>query len=120
VVWVGVGFEGPELSPPMDVQQTIDRLCRNYGVARSFGERVRPLIERASACEPEKRARLLGLVERSFAEEALRAEKKRAQKLTKREFSALKAVADTLHAWDPPSWFEDWSSRPGEQGNPSS
>ncbi len=95
----------------MNVDQTLDQLCATYGVSASFGERLRPLLQRASTSPPEKRERLIGLVERSFAEEARRvapSPKRIANQLSDAERTVLRTVADILHAWDPPARFKNW------------
>jgi len=94
----------------MDVNQTIEELCATYGVPRAFGERVRPLIERAFEVPPPKRDRLLQLVERSFAEEARLSPRTPPMKsrLTPQEISTLKTVAGILHGWSPPVWLSVW------------
>ena len=98
----------------MNVEHTIDQLCRTYGVARKFGERLRPLLERASECPDAKRERLMALVERSFAEERRRIDARPqgvAARLSAPERKVLTTVAGILHGWDPPDWAKGWPTR---------
>ena len=107
-----------------NAQQRIAQLCNDYGVKQSFGSRLRPLVERALECDEEKRARLLGLVERSFAEEASRKSQiAESLPLTEAELEVLSTVGRILHDWMPPQWVDQWQPSgegPGEvQGPPA-
>jgi hypothetical protein len=97
----------------LDPSAIIDELCRRYGVSPKFGNRLRPLIERAQVVPAESSARIMDLVERSFAEEARRAREEESEKRAnaQRERRMLSAVAAILHGWDPPEWLRGWSER---------
>ena len=98
----------------MDVEKTISELCQSYRVPRSFGERMRPLLQRAAESAPEKQERLLQLVERSFVEEARRTRPspaKASQYLTPEELKVVRTVANILHEWHPPTWLKLWTRR---------
>ncbi len=103
----------------MDPSAIIAELCRRHGVSPAFGNRLRPLIERAQVVPPEASARIMDLIERSFAEEARRAreeeQKKREQEV--RDVRVLSAVASILHAWEPPDWLRRWTEPPAEGGS---
>lgn len=109
----------------MDPSAIIDELCRRYGVSPKFGNRLRPLIERAQVVPAESGARIMDMVERSFAEEARRAREEETEKRENahRERRVLSAVASILHGWDPPDWLRNWGERPsppeegGERGS---
>ena len=94
----------------MDVNRTLFELCLAYRVPSAFGERLRPLLERAASSPPKKRERLLALVERSFAEEARREvrEPRPAVHLSPEELSVLGTVAEILRTWNPPAWLHVW------------
>ncbi len=106
----------------MDVDETINELCRTYRVPRLFGERMRTLLERAAASPRAKRERLLGLVERSFEEEGRRhrLRRKPSEFLSPQELKIVGAVADILHKWDPPTWLDLWTRKfeGGEDASP--
>lgn len=89
-------------------------LCTRFRVSLDFGRRLQPLVEKAVQAEPEKRRLLLELVERSFAEEARRAELEDEEdgSGSPDDRRALNAVASVLHGWNPPSWFERWEDGP--------
>ena len=97
----------------MDASSIIDELCRRFGVSPKFGNRLRPLIERAQVVPAESSRRIMDLVERSFAEEARRAREEEAERRAngQRERRVLSAVAAILHGWDPPEWLRDWGQR---------
>jgi hypothetical protein len=95
----------------VDARRFIAMLCARFRVSRDFGRRLQPLVEKAVRAEPEKRRLLLELVERSFAEEARRAELERAD-CASDDRRALRAVASVLHGWQPPAWFERWEDEP--------
>ncbi len=93
----------------MDAEGTIEEFCRRFGIPHEFGDRLRPLIERALSSPAEKRQRLLDLVERSFAEEARRRSSALSPRdLAPEEWSLLKTIALVLHAWNPPLWLRLW------------
>ncbi len=94
----------------MDPSRIIADLCQRFGVSQDFGRRLKPLVERAARSEPEKRRRMLELVERSFAEEARRADEQRVAELTlaPEERRVLTTIARALHHWQPPRWLDDW------------
>ena len=100
---------------PLDPSAIIDELCRRYGVSPKFGNRLRPLIERAQVVPAESGARIMDMVERSFAEEARRVREEEAQKrgTAQHERRVLSAVAAILHGWDPPEWLRQWREKPG-------
>jgi hypothetical protein len=95
----------------VDARRFIARLCTRFRVSLDFGRRLQPLVEKAARSEPEKRRLLLELVERSFAEEASRAESER-RKGAPEDWRALSTVASVLHGWEPPAWFERWEDEP--------
>lgn len=107
----------------MDPTQIIQELCKRYRVSLKWGNRLRPLIERSQAVPPEASARILDLVERSFAEEARRARQEEARKRRNaaqnaaQDGLALSAVAGILHGWEPPEWLGQWD--PEGAGGPS-
>ncbi|HED67121.1 MAG TPA: hypothetical protein ENJ09_16390 [Planctomycetes bacterium] len=92
----------------MDIDKTLETLRTHHGVSRSFAARLRPLVERAAACLPEKRQRLLAIVDRSFQAEARRRKRARSSGEPAPE---LTAVADILHDWKPPIWLSIWERR---------
>jgi hypothetical protein len=99
----------------VDIDAHIEELCGTYGVSRAFGERLRPLLLRAMKSTAEKRARLLQLVERSFAEEAARPPTTMTPSdLPQDELAALRTVAGVLHSWNPPVWLKMWTRQMGE------
>ncbi len=96
----------------MDVPQTLFDLCLTYRVSSAFGDRLRPLLERAAQSPPEKQQRLLELVERSFAEESVRTKRTPWKRgLTALERKSLLTVAQTLHDWKSPTWLKVWESQ---------
>jgi hypothetical protein len=93
----------------MEAARLIEVLCLRYGIGRDFGDRLVPLAEIALSAPPEKRERLLEVLERSFAEE----ERRRTAALRPRDlpppdFAVVRAVATALHAWNPPLWLRLW------------
>ena len=93
----------------MEPQKKINELCRKHGVSPAFGNRLRPLLEKAVVSPPEKRQRLIELVERSFEEEGRRVRRLLAPAdLPPEEFDLIKTVAGALHSWDPPLWLRLW------------
>ena len=103
----------------MNPRRYIEDLCARYGVSPDFGQRLRPLVERAEQCDPEKRDRLLDLVARSFEQEARRAREKAlpkspVQALSPTERKTLSTVASILHQWNPPGWLDTWGE--GKKG----
>jgi hypothetical protein len=88
--------------------QIIADLCQRFGVSNEFGERLRPLVERAVRSEPDKRRRILDLIERSFDQEARRARLQTAQILSVEDKRVLTTVARVLHPWNPPRWLHYW------------
>lgn len=102
----------------MEFPHTIADLCRKYGVSTEFGNRLRPLFERARESQPEKQRRLLEIIERSFAEEARRNKARmKPQDLAPEEFGLVRAVARALHAWDPPLWLRLWQEAQRRSGD---
>ena len=96
----------PHLGPVKDPAKKIDELCRKHGVPKEFGARLRPLLERAHDASPEKRQRLVELVERSFEEEGRRVRRLLAPAdLAPEDFALIKTLAAVLHAWHPPMWL---------------
>ena len=95
----------------MEARRIIALLCSRFRVSQDFGSRLQPLVERAVRADPLKRRLLLEMVERSFAEEARRAELERSG-CTPEEQRALTTVASVLHGWEPPEWFERWDDEP--------
>jgi hypothetical protein len=89
----------------VDVRQFISRMCARFRVSLDFGRRLQPLVQKAAESEPEKRRLLLQMVERSFAEEASRAQRELRGEKDQR---ALSNVARLLHGWTPPTWLDDW------------
>lgn len=104
----------------MDPSQIIQELCQRYRVSPKWGNRLRPLIERSLVVPPEAGARILDLVERSFAEEARRARQEEAQKRSRanQDRSALSAVAGILHGWEPPEWLGHWTAKGPTEPSP--
>ena len=99
-----------------DPSELISDLCARYGVPRAFGEKLRPLLQRAQKVEPEPRQRILDLVTRSFAEEARRMGEiervsARLARLEPNERKVLHTVAAVLHGWSPPGWLLSWIGR---------
>ncbi|NOT31801.1 MAG: hypothetical protein HOP15_15250 [Planctomycetes bacterium] len=94
----------------MEARRLIAKLCTRFRVSLDFGRRLQPLVEKAVQAEPEKRRLLLELVERSFAEEARRAElgDEVDEGGSPADRRALTTVASVLHGWNPPTWFERW------------
>ncbi len=93
----------------MEAERLIEELCLRFGICREFGDRLKPLVEIAVAASKEKRERLLGVVERSFAEEARRRSATLSPSdLPPQEWSLLKAIASVLHGWEPPLWLRLW------------
>lgn len=93
----------------MDTDRTIADLCRRYGVPREFGNRLRPLLERARGKRPKVRLRLLRMVELSFEEEARRLRATMSpRELPLKDWNILKTVAGVLHGWTPPLWLRIW------------
>jgi len=99
----------------MDPSAIIGELCRRHGVSPSFGNRLRPLIERAQVVAPGARERIMDLVERSFAEEARRVAREKAER-AEQDRRMLSAVASILHAWEPPRWLREVG--PPDEGAP--
>jgi hypothetical protein len=95
----------------VEARRLIAQLCTRFHVSIDFGRRLQPLVEKAVGSDPEKRRLLLELVERSFAEEARRAETL-AHDDPEADLRALAAVAGVLHGWTPPAWFERWDDEP--------
>ncbi len=95
----------------MEARRFIAKLCTRFRVSLDFGRRLQPLVEKAVQAEPEKKRLLLELVERSFAEEARRAEIEE-QDGARGDWRALSTVAGVLHGWQPPTWFERWEDEP--------
>lgn len=106
----------------MDPTQIIEQLCRRYRVPRAFGERLRPLIVRASTREPDVRQRIMDMIERSFVQESERERQRERLEAEQRgrrtspdaaraaaraiEDRVLHTVAAILHGWEPPDWIE--------------
>jgi len=90
--------------PPASPQDIIRRLSARFGVPVSFGQRMLPLLERATALEGDPRKRILDLVERSYAHEA---ELRRSREPpSPEEQRVLSTVAGILHGWEPPGWLD--------------
>jgi hypothetical protein len=99
----------------VDARTIIADLCRRFGVSLEFGKRLRPLVERATRSDPQKRRLILEMIERSFAEEARRADEERtSEALTPEESRVLSTVARVLHGWKPPAWLDERD--PGQPG----
>jgi hypothetical protein len=93
----------------MEAERLIEELCVRFGIERDFGDRLRPLAEIALTASAEKRERLLGVVERSFAEEARRRSATlRPRDLPPRDWKLVRTVATALHTWEPPLWLRLW------------
>jgi hypothetical protein len=92
----------------LEADRIIADLCRRHRVSPTFGRRLRPLIERAQSALPDVRARIMELVDRSFAQEAVRARSEEAQTDFAQELGVLRTVAVVLHGWEPPQWLVDW------------
>ena len=93
----------------MDTERTIADLCRRYGVPEEFGERLRPLLERARKKPPRVRLRLLRMVKESFEEEARRIRATMSpHDIHPDDWNVIKAVAAVLHGWRPPAWLRAW------------
>jgi len=95
--------------PPLDPDRILDELCRRHGVSRTFGERLRPLLDRARESNADARQRILALVERSFAQEAERVRTEARSEARVVERKMLSSVAAILHDWEPPDWLDKWS-----------
>ena len=102
----------------MDPSVILRELCQRYGVSPAFGNKLRPLLERAQVVEPDAKLRIMDLIERSFAEEARRAAEERRQKQDKdsQDLRVLSAVAAILHDWEPPDWLKNWG--PAQEKDP--
>ena len=92
----------------MEARRIIAELCKRFGVSHEFGRRLLPLVERASRSEPDKRRRILEMIERSFAEEARRIAFQGPATLPPEELRVLSTVARVLHDWNPPRWLHYW------------
>lgn len=106
----------------MDPTEIIERLCRRYRVPRAFGERLRPLILRATTREPDVRQRIMDMIERSFVQESERERQRERLEAEQKglrisrdqaraaahaiEDRVLHTVAAILHGWEPPEWIE--------------
>lgn len=97
------------VSLAVDVPRVIAAMCARFRVSLDFGRRMEPLVAKAVESPPEKRRLLLQMVERSFEEEARRAEHEMAGEKDRR---ALRNVARLLHGWAPPPWLDDWNDAP--------
>jgi hypothetical protein len=95
----------------LEARRLIAEMCMRFDVSLDFGRRLQPLVERAVRSEPEKRRLLLEMIERSFVEEAARAEIARAQVVAE-DRRALSTLANVLHGWIPPAWFAQWEDEP--------
>lgn len=93
----------------MDARRFIAQMCSRFRVSLDFGRRLQPLVEKAAHSDPDKRRLLLQMVERSFAEEARRADRERG---SPDDWRALTTVAAVLHGWQPPGWFDRWEDEP--------
>jgi hypothetical protein len=91
-------------------EEIIESLSRRYGVSTGFGLRLRHLIQRALESGPEARKRILDLVERSFAHEAV-LKQAREVGTPEEQMRALNAVAPVLHDWSPPEWLKRWTDQ---------
>jgi len=98
-------------------EEIIKSLSKRYGVSEVFGHRLKHLINRALESEPPARKRILDLVERSYAHEAV-LERAREVGTKEEQGRALGAVAAILHDWDPPQWLRRWTEgqEPAEEG----
>lgn len=94
----------------MSPEEIIESLSRRYGVSTGFGQRLRHLIQRAIESGPEARKRILDLVERSFAHEAV-LKQARETGTPAEQKRALSAVAPILHDWTPPEWLRRWTDQ---------
>ena len=92
----------------MNARRIIAELCKRFGVSQEFGRRLLPLVERATRSNPEKRQRILEMIERSFAEEARRKAAQGPANLAPEERRVLCTVARVLHDWNPPRWLHYW------------
>ncbi len=94
------------------MEPILEELARRYGLPLTFAGRLEPLAERAKAASPPVRRRLLELIEASFQREARRLADQGRQREAE-EDQALGHLAELLHHWQPPSWFQAWSGDPG-------
>jgi len=95
-------------APPMDIDQLLTNLRRQYGVSSEFAESVRPLLESAARAPKVKRNRLRALVERSFAVEARSLPKVQRVRLREDEpVQLLQSMAELLHGWAPRAWEDN-------------
>jgi hypothetical protein len=102
----------------MDTERTIADLCRRYGVPLEFGERMKPLLERAREKKPRVRLRLFRMVKESFEEEARRIRATRSPRdMHPEDWNVIKAVAAVLHEWRPPVWLRVWEQTQRRAGD---
>ena len=93
----------------MDTSRTIADLCRRYGVPRTFGDRLRPLLDRARRANPRVRRRLYRMIQQSFEQEARRLRSTMSPRdLPPADWKVVKTVAAVLHSWQPPTWLLLW------------
>jgi hypothetical protein len=98
------------VNEPNDAERIIRALCEKYGVPLDFGLRLTPLVARAQKSPADARRRIMEMVERSFAQEAVSRVEDSSEEDPGADLRLLKTVAQLLHDWRPPPWLDGWKS----------
>jgi len=86
----------------MDANRLLERLCARHGLVPGDASALLPLVERALVSPKDVRDRILTLVDSNLAKRA-RGEGEATLDDLERDLDeeVLRAVAKTLHAWEP-------------------
>ncbi len=98
----------------MNPSKILAALCAHYELPLDKGQKLVPLIRRATEAPEPVKGRILALVNRTLKREA---ERHKAY-LKERDLDErmLGVVAKVVHPWTPPNWLRSWS-RDDESGS---
>ena len=102
---------------PMDANRLLERLCARHGLVPGDASALLPLVERALVSPKDVRDRILTLVDTNLAKRA-RGEGDATLDDLERDLDeeVLRAVAKTLHVWEPSQRVQGFADEPGADG----
>ena len=100
----------------MDANRLLEHLCARHGLSLADAQGLLPLVERALTSPKEVRERILSLVEANLAKKAGGSGEATLDQLERDlDEEVLRAVAKTLHGWEPSPRVREFGA-PGAEG----
>jgi hypothetical protein len=103
----------------MDATRLLERLCARHGLALDEARSLLPLVERALGSPLDVRDRILCLIETNLARKAGGQGEATIDQLERDlDEEVLRAVALTLHGWEPSQRVRELGAGEGHDGAP--